>query len=63
VTTTMLWIGGQISTAEIIKGLWIASTVNLVLPLVLASFFLKGELCLRTGSKTTASPPPGSKKI
>ncbi len=42
VTTTMLWIGGQITTGNIMKGLWISSTLNLLVPLILASFYLKG---------------------
>jgi Na+/H+ antiporter NhaD/arsenite permease-like protein len=42
VTTTMLWIGGQITTANIMKGVFIASVVNMVIPLVLASIYLKG---------------------
>lgn len=37
VTTTMLWIGGQITTIEIMKGLFLPSLVNLVLPLLLIS--------------------------
>jgi Na+/H+ antiporter NhaD/arsenite permease-like protein len=44
VTTTMLWIGGQITTGAIMKGLWIASMINLLVPLVIASFFLKGNV-------------------
>ncbi|MFZ2634144.1 MAG: sodium:proton antiporter NhaD [Desulfosalsimonadaceae bacterium] len=44
VTTTMLWIGGQITTANVIKTTWLASTVNMLVPLVLASFFLKGSV-------------------
>ena len=44
VTTTMLWIGGQITTVNIMKGLWIASTINLLVPLVIASFLLKGDI-------------------
>lgn len=44
VTTTMLWIGGQITTANIIKATWIASTVNLLVPLVIASFIVKGAV-------------------
>jgi Na+/H+ antiporter NhaD/arsenite permease-like protein len=46
-TTTMLWIGGQISTGNIIKGLWIASMLNLLVPLILATVFiefLKGDI-------------------
>ena len=44
VTTTMLWIGGQITTGAIMKGLWIASMINLLVPLVIASFILKGDV-------------------
>jgi len=44
VTTTMLWIGGQITTLNIMKTTWIASMVNLLVPLVIASFMLKGNV-------------------
>jgi Na+/H+ antiporter NhaD/arsenite permease-like protein len=44
VTTTMLWIGGQITTLNIMKTTWIASMVNLLVPLVIASFMLKGDV-------------------
>jgi Na+/H+ antiporter NhaD/arsenite permease-like protein len=44
VTTTMLWIGGQITTGNIMKGLWIPSMINLLVPLTLASFMLKGDI-------------------
>ena len=43
VTTTMLWIGGQITAVEIIKGLFLPSLVNLVVPLIVTSFWLKGQ--------------------
>jgi len=44
VTTTMLWIGGQVTTLNIIKTTWLASTVSMLVPLVLASFFIKGSV-------------------
>lgn len=44
VTTIMLWIGGQISALNIIKGIFIPSLVSLVVPLVVLSFTMKGEL-------------------
>jgi Na+/H+ antiporter NhaD/arsenite permease-like protein len=44
VTTTMLWIGGQITALEIIKGLFLASLVNLLVPLLVTSFLLKGQV-------------------
>jgi NhaD family Na+/H+ antiporter len=43
VTTTMLWIGGQITTVEIIKGLFLPSLINLVIPLLVTGFLLRGK--------------------
>ena len=43
VTTTMLWIGGQITTLAIMKGVFIPSMINLLVPLVLVSWMLKGR--------------------
>jgi len=37
VTTTMLWIGGQVSATGIIKALWLPSIISLLVPLVVAS--------------------------
>lgn len=44
VTTTMLWIGGQITTLNIMKTLLIPSVVCMLAPLAYLSFTLKGEL-------------------
>lgn len=44
VTTTMLWIGGQISTANIMTVLFVPSVACLLVPLLYLSFTLKGEL-------------------
>lgn len=44
VTTTMLWIGGQISAVNIIKTLLLPSIVCMVVPLLYLQFTLKGEL-------------------
>lgn len=41
VTTIMLWIGGQISSFNIIKSIFLESAVCLMVPLLLASFFMK----------------------
>ena len=43
VTTTMLWIGGQITSVEIMKGLLIPSLANLLIPLALTALLLKGK--------------------
>jgi NhaD family Na+/H+ antiporter len=43
VTTTMLWIGGQISALNIMKTLFIPSLVCLLVPLLTVSFFYKKD--------------------
>ncbi len=43
VTTTMLWIGGQISPLSIMRSVFLASLVNLLVPLGVASFVLRGR--------------------
>jgi Na+/H+ antiporter NhaD/arsenite permease-like protein len=53
VTTTMLWIGGQITPLAIIKGVFLASLVNLVLPLFFVGLALKGkEIVAPDGERT-----------
>ncbi|MEM8734093.1 MAG: sodium:proton antiporter NhaD [Planctomycetota bacterium] len=44
VTTTMLWIGDKISTVEVMKTLIIPSIFCMLIPLVVASFMLKGNI-------------------
>lgn len=43
VTTTMLWIGGQITTVEIMKGVLLPSLANLLVPLLILSVGLRGR--------------------
>ena len=43
VTTTMLWIGGQITPVNIIQGVFLPSLVNLAVPLAIVSFMLRGK--------------------
>ena len=44
VTTTMLWIGGQISAIGIIKSTFLPSIVCMLIPLIYLNFTLKGSL-------------------
>jgi len=44
VTTTMLWIGGQLTTATIISTLFLPSLVAMVVPLLVLTFTLKGNV-------------------
>jgi Na+/H+ antiporter NhaD/arsenite permease-like protein len=44
VTTIMLWIGGQVTTLAIIKGVFIPSLLCMVVPLSILSFTMKGTV-------------------
>lgn len=55
VTTTMLWIGGQITALRIMEGVFIPSLVNLVVPLLVVSYTLRGKLVV-TPAKAEAQP-------
>ncbi|GET24825.1 sodium:proton antiporter NhaD [Prolixibacter sp. NT017] len=43
VTTTMLWIGGQITTVNIMRELFVPSLVSMLVPLLLISLMVKGQ--------------------
>ncbi len=44
VTTTMLWIGGQITPVNIMKTLLIPSLISLLIPLIYLTFKMKGSV-------------------
>jgi Na+/H+ antiporter NhaD/arsenite permease-like protein len=50
VTTTMLWIGGQITSLAIMKALFLPSLVSLLVPMAVTAFLLRG--------RAVVSPPP-----
>lgn len=54
VTTTMLWIGGQITTVNIMKVLFLPSVICMLVPLVYLTFTLKGDLGITSGASSTA---------
>ena len=43
VTTIMLWIGGQITAAGVIQGLFIPSLISTLVPLIILSFIMPGS--------------------
>jgi Na+/H+ antiporter NhaD/arsenite permease-like protein len=56
VTTTMLWIGGQISAVSIMKSLFIPSIVCTLVPLIFLTFTMKGTLGeFKDSSESSAS--------
>jgi Na+/H+ antiporter NhaD/arsenite permease-like protein len=61
VTTTMLWIGGQITTLAIMKGVFLPSLACLVVPLTFLTFSLRGKKVVApergdTGSQMNTTP-------
>lgn len=53
VTTIMLWVKGNISTFGVIRSLFLPSLVSVIIPAVIVSFFMKGNL-----ARTNKSPDP-----
>ncbi|HEX5394580.1 MAG TPA: sodium:proton antiporter NhaD [Rhodocyclaceae bacterium] len=43
VTTTMLWIGGQITSMAIVKGTFLPSLANLLVPLTITTYFMGNQ--------------------
>jgi Na+/H+ antiporter NhaD/arsenite permease-like protein len=44
VTTIMLWIGGQVTTVNIILKVIIPSLITMIIPLIILSFIMKGDV-------------------
>ncbi len=65
VTTTMLWIGGQVTTASIVRNVIVPSLVSVVVPVLWVGFRMTGEITRRglrdTGPivSTALSPTSG----
>ena len=57
VTTTMLWIGGQITPLPIIKGVFLPSLINLLLPLFVVTYLLKGKTITAPSSRESSDRP------
>jgi len=55
VTTTMLWIGGQVTALKIMEGVFIPSLVNLLVPLLVVSYMLRGRTVV-VPAKAAAHP-------
>lgn len=60
VTTTMLWIGGQITSLSIMESLFIPSLINLLVPLSVTSWLLKGKPVVSPARPSDTSLTPSS---
>ena len=55
VTTTMLWIGGRITSGNIVVSLIVPSLVCLLVPLTVVSFIVKGKATRPAGDETKSN--------
>lgn len=60
VTTTMLWIGGQISALNIMQAVFLPSLVSLALPLLLGAYWLRGRPVLAPAMTASDSHQTGA---
>jgi Na+/H+ antiporter NhaD/arsenite permease-like protein len=56
ITTTMLWIGGQITTMSVMREIFLASVVCLLVPLIAVSFMLKGTITIKPDTEEYQNP-------
>lgn len=62
VTTTMLWINGQISSLAIMKSLFLPSLISVLIPLIYYSLQIKGK-CAPKEKKEVEKSEPGSRLV
>ena len=60
VTTTMLWIGGQITSIEIIKSVFLPALINLLVPLAVVGVWLRGQSVVPPAPSQQASNTSGT---
>ncbi len=63
VTTTMLWIGGQVTTVPLIRSLFFPSLVSLLVSLIFLGFKLKGRYPDLFQEDKKEKPEPGARLV
>lgn len=63
VTTTMLWINGQLSTLSVIKALFLPSLISLFIPLAWYLWHYRGKITLKEASQQETALQPGAKTV
>lgn len=63
VTTTMLWIGGQVTALGIVEALLPASIVNLLVPLIVVMVGLRGKAFEAAGAAEASDVPPFERNL
>jgi Na+/H+ antiporter NhaD/arsenite permease-like protein len=59
VTTTMLWIGGQVTTVAIVTKLILPSLVNMLVPLTIVAWSVRGKPIVAPPAPNESSQAPG----
>jgi len=62
VTTIMLWIGNQVTAANIVAKVFVPSLSNMAIPLIVISFFMKGTVQRPATPKGNAMNPAEEKE-
>jgi Na+/H+ antiporter NhaD/arsenite permease-like protein len=63
VTTTMLWIGGQISALTTIKEVFLPSIVSVIIPLAALGYGMKGEISMMPNRSAAADADNKEKNL
>jgi Na+/H+ antiporter NhaD/arsenite permease-like protein len=63
VTTTMLWINGQLSTLAVMKSLFLPSVISLLVPLAFFTTRLKGKFTRSNEDALNAEQEPGARLV
>jgi NhaD family Na+/H+ antiporter len=63
VTTTMLWINGQLSSIAVMKSLFLPSVISLLIPLAWYTLQAKGRLSTVSQPASEAAAMPGAKPV
>jgi Na+/H+ antiporter NhaD/arsenite permease-like protein len=62
VTTTMLWIGGQISALKVVEEIFLASVANLLIPLFAVSIWMRREARGKSVERTETKESAGDSR-
>ncbi len=63
ITTTMLWIGGQITTVNIMQKLFLPSLLSMIVPLSIIFFWIKGHFQKMSNSNQQSTVPNLEKNV
>jgi Na+/H+ antiporter NhaD/arsenite permease-like protein len=63
VTTTMLWINGQLSSLAVMKALFLPSIISLIIPVLYYLFQQKGSYTQATPEELNGEVTPGSRLV